>query len=258
MSIRRTAAAFAILAVASCSPNPAADSPSPAADPPPAEQPAMTTTKCADLIVLGARGYTQSWTKNFGSGTEVRRSVTAMAHRLHDRSDSTVRLEGVPYPADSVAAYADNVFTGVGNMRRLFTRLAESCPDSRFGMVGFSQGAQIVHGFAIELAPSQIERIALVAMISDPRENPDDDFAHFSYADSPTPGPGKLGVGTPLPEGLRSAAISFCVKDDEICNWPSGGYPGPLSDTHRHYYEIPAHARETGKQLDTILERNGL
>lgn len=260
MSIRHTAAALAILAVASCSPSPAADSPGSAADSPtspPAEQPALATTKCADLIVLGARGYTQSWTKNFGSGTEVRRSVTAMAHRLHDRSDSTVRLEGVPYPADSLSAYTDNVLTGVANMRKIFTKLAESCPDSRFGMVGFSQGAQIVHGFAVDLTPNQIERIALVAMISDPRKNPDDDFAHFSYADSPTPGPGKLGAGTPLPQGLRSAAISFCVKDDEICNWPSGGYPGPLSDTHRHYYEIPGHARQTGEQLAKILENNG-
>ena len=237
--------------MASCSPSPASDSPAPS-------RPALTTAKCADLIVLGARGYTQSWTKNFGSGTEVRRSVTAMAERLHDRADTTVRLEGAPYPADSEAAYAEDVVTGVGNLRELFTTLAESCPDSTFAMVGFSQGAQVVHGFAIDLPPSQIERVALVAMISDPRQNPDDDFTHWSYADSPTTGAGKLGAGATLPEALRSKAISFCVEDDEVCNWPPGGYSGPMSDTHRHFYETPERARETGEQLEKILEDNGI
>lgn len=251
MSIRHAAAALAILAVASCSPSPATDKPR-------AAQPALTTEKCADLIVLGARGSTQSWTKNFGAGTEVRRSVTAMAQQLHDRTDSTVRLEGVPYPAESGPAYTDHVFTGVSNMRKLFTKLAKGCPDSTFAMVGFSQGAQTVHGFAIDLSSTQIKRIALVAMISDPRQNPDDDFAHWSYADSPTPGPGKLGAGTPLPKGLRSKAISFCFESDEVCNWPPGGYSGSLSDTHRHFYETLPHARETGRQLDEVLESNGL
>lgn len=245
------AAALATLVLASCSPSPAADPPDPS-------QPALTTQKCADLIVIGARGYTQSWTKNFGAGTEVRRSVMAMARQLHGRTDTTVRLEGVPYPVDSSADYAGNVAAGVDNLRKLFRSLAKSCPDSTLAMVGFSQGAQVVHAFAVDLSPSQAERIALVAMISDPRQNPDDDFTHWSYADSPTTGAGKLGAGTRLPEAVRSKAISFCVEDDEVCNWPSGGYSGPLSDTHRHYYETPALARETGKQLETILKNNGL
>lgn len=250
MTVRRAAAALALLAAAACSPSPGS---------PTAQQgPALSTQKCADLIVLGARGSTQSASKNFGAGTEVRRSVTAMAERLHKRSDATVRLVGVPYPADGGPEYTAQVFKGVDATDKLLTKLSNGCPDSQFGLVGFSQGAQTIHGFAVTMTAAEIDRVALVAMISDPRHNPDDEIASWSYADEVTAGNGKLGAGTPLPKALRGKAIHFCAEKDEICNWPVGGFPGPLSDTHRHFYEEPAHAEETGDQLAKILEANGI
>ncbi len=179
-----------------------------------------------------------------------------MAQKLHQRSDATVRLVGIPYPAASGPAYTANVFTGVKSARKLLTSLGKECRDSEFGLVGFSQGAQIVHGTALELTPRQIERVMLVAMISDPRRNPDDKITHWSYDES-TPGPGKLGAGTPIPRDLRSKAITFCARTDEICNWPPGGYSGHLSDTHRHFYEQPEHAAQTGEQLDKVVRTNG-
>lgn len=253
--MRPFAACAVLILVAACSasPTPAATG-TPA---PPKDQPALTTKRCADLIVLGARGSDQSATKNFGSGTEVRASVTAMAQTLHQRSDATVRLVGIPYPAASGPVYTANVFTGVKSARQLLTSLGKECRDSEFGLVGFSQGAQIVHGTALELSPRQIERVVLVAMISDPRRNPDDKITHWSY-DAATPGPGKLGAGTPIPRDLRSKAITFCAKTDEICNWPPGGYSGHLSDTHRHFYETRQHAAQTGEQLNAILKSNGI
>ncbi|GAA3525869.1 hypothetical protein GCM10022234_23760 [Aeromicrobium panaciterrae] len=251
--IRRLVACGALVLLAACSasPTPAA----PTATVTPKDQPALTSEKCADLIVLGARGSDQSATKNFGSGTEVRRSVTAMAQKLHQRSDTTVRLVGIPYPAASGPAYTANVLTGVASARKLLTSLGKQCRSSRFALVGFSQGAQIVHGTALELTPRQIERVVLVAMISDPRRNPDDKIAYWLYDES-TPGPGKLGAGTPIPKALRPKAITFCARTDEICNWPPGGYSGHLSDTHRHFYETPEHAAQTGEQLDEILRAN--
>lgn len=248
---RRVSYALAVVVLAGCSPSVA-----PAASTTPrTSQPALISTECADLIVLGARGSDQSATKNDGVGTEVLASVTAMAEHLHEHSQATVRIVGVPYPAASGPAYTANVFTGVSHARELLTALGKQCPTSQFGLVGFSQGAQIVHGTAIELTPSQARRIALVAMIADPRRNPDDGIAQWSY-DAETPGPGKLGAGTPIPESLRAKAITFCAETDEICNWPPGGYSGHLSATHRHFYET--HATETGEHLDAVLKSNGL
>lgn len=254
--IRHLVACGALVLLAACSASPTPAAPTSKATTEPKPQPALTTKKCADLIVLGARGSDQSATKNFGSGTEVRVSVTAMAERLHQRSDSTVRLVGIPYPAASGPAYTANVLTGVASARKLLTSLGKQCRTSRFALVGFSQGAQIVHGTALELNPRQVERVVLVAMISDPRRNPDDKIAYWSYDES-TPGPGKLGAGTPIPDALRTKAIAFCARTDEICNWPPGGYPGHLSDTHRHFYETPEHAASTGEHLDQVLKANG-
>ena len=253
---RRVAYVLIVLALPGCAPGvaPAATSPTPT---PVASQSALSNAKCADLIVLGARGSDQSPSTNHGVGAEVFRSVTSMAEHLHERSKVTVRIVGVPYPAASGPAYTANVYTGVSHAGQLLSTLGKECPDSRFGLVGFSQGAQIVHGTALELKPVQIRRVVLVAMIADPRRNPGDTIEHWSY-DASTPGPGKLGAGTPIPEPLRPKAITFCAPKDEICNWPPGGYSGHLSDTHRHFYEAPANVAQTGEQLDRILEGNGI
>jgi len=218
------------------------------------------TTGCADLVVLGLRGSNQSANQNFGSGQEILRTVRAMSADLHRTSDTTVRLEGIPYRAESAASaaiYQANIEDGVTRTRARMAQLAERCPKSRVALVGFSQGAQAVHGLAIDLSASALRRVALVAMIADPRRNPDDAFASWTYGKA-APGPGKLGAGTPLPDSLKAKAITFCATGDEICNWPPGGYAGPLSETHRHFYETSAHARETGHQLARILRKNGL
>ena len=88
--------------------------------------------------------------------------MTAMAERLHTRTDATVRLEGVPYPVrDRRRRTPTNVFTGVNNMRKLLRQASRrAVPTAGSAMVGFSQGAQTVHGFAIDLTPSQIDRMS--------------------------------------------------------------------------------------------------
>jgi hypothetical protein len=210
--------------------------------------------------VLGLRGSNQSADQNHGSGLEILRTVRAMSTDLHRKSDTTVRLEGIPYRAESAASaaiYQANIDDGVTRTRTRIAQLAERCPKSRIALVGFSQGAQAVHGLAIDLSASESRQVVLVAMIADPRRNPDDAIAKWTYGKA-APGPGKLGAGTPLPRSLRARAITFCATGDEICNWPPGGYAGPLSKTHRHFYETPAHARSTGHQLARILRSNGL
>ena len=247
----------ALLLTAACAAPANEPAPSPTKRTPP---PTFVTTGCADLVVLGLRGSNQSPDQNFGSGQEILRTVRAMSADLHRRSGTTVRLEGIPYRAESAAnaaIYRANIDDGVSRTRTRIAQLAERCPKSRIALVGFSQGAQVVHGLAIDLSGSALRRVALVAMIADPRRNPDDAIASWTYGKA-APGPGKLGAGTPLPASLKAKAITFCATGDEICNWPPGGYAGPLSATHRHFYETPTHARATGHQLAQILRKNGL
>jgi cutinase len=205
--------------------------------------------------VLGLRGAGQSADKNHGAGQEILASARAMSADLHRESDTTVRLEGVLYRAEiapTSAFHRANVEDGVRRTKTRIAELSRRCPDSRIALVGFSQGAQVVHELAAELPTATARRIALVAMIADPIRNPADSIASWTYGKA-APGPGKFGAGPALDPALQGQAITFCTARDEICNWPPGGYAGPLSDTHRHFYETSDHARSTGHHMADVL-----
>jgi len=256
---RAATAVLALLLVAACSGSADSSPPDTSTSEGHKPVPVLVTSGCADLVVLGLRGSDQSLDKNFGAGQEILRSVRAMSSDLHRRSRTTVRLEGIPYRAQSAASYAiyqANIEDGVTRTQSRLAQLAKRCPASKVALVGFSQGAQAVHGVAIDL-PAASKQVVLVAMIADPRRNPDDTIASWTYG-KPARGPGKLGAGTMVGDHLRDRAITFCATGDEICNWPPGGYSGPLSQTHRHFYETPAHSRSTGRQMAKILRANGV
>ncbi|MCL3819680.1 cutinase family protein [Aeromicrobium wangtongii] len=246
----------AVLALAGCS----EATPGPS-EPGTGTEPAATTdVRCADLVVLGARGSTQDPDLNDGVGTEVRRTTDELARRLHGRSGLTVRIEAIRYDAGATAtraAYQRHTVEGTRMMLSRLRTLASTCADSRFALLGFSQGAQVVHGAATDMPGDLAGRVVLVAMIADPLRDPTDAIAHWSYAEEPTRGNGRLGAGPPISAALRPAAISLCVEGDEICN--ARGAPGdPPSEVHKHFYERPAAVRATAARLDAVLRRNGL
>jgi cutinase len=245
-----------LLAIAGCS-SATPDLPGPARG---AEPAAAKSATCAELFVIGARGSTQNPDLNAGVGTEVRRTVDELIRRLHARSKATVRISAIRYdagPTASVATYQEHTAHGARMMVSRLRTLTSKCADSRFALVGFSQGAQVVHGAATDVPATLARRVALVAMIADPRKNPADPITHWSYAKRPTTSNGRLGAGPPIATALRRAAISLCVDGDEICN--ARGAPGdPPSDTHRHFYERPGAVRSTAEQLDRVLRRNGV
>ena len=222
--------------------------------------PVLVKTGCADLVVLGLRGAGQAADKNFGAGQEILASVRAMSVELHRKSDTTVRLEGVPYRAEvapTSAFHQGNLEDGVQRSKDRIAELARRCPDTKVALVGFSQGAHVAHLIATTLSSAAAKRLVLIAMIADPIRNPQDSIASWTYGKDAR-GPGKFGTGPTLPATLKDRAITFCAAGDEICNWPPGGYAGPLSMTHRHFYETSAHARSTGHQLARILRTAGL
>lgn len=250
---RRAAVLVPLLLAAGCS---SAVSGSPRAT----QLPSTTADDCADLVVIGARGSTQDPDLNAGVGTEVRVTSEQLVDLLHERTDVSVRLEAVRYDAaqtSGVAAYQEHTAEGSQMMATRLRSLEASCPQSRFALLGFSQGAQVVHGVATRMAPTLARRVSLVAMIADPLSNPADPITHWSYADEPTTGNGRLGSGPPIDADLRRAAISLCVEGDEICN-DQGAPGGPPSAVHRHFYEKPSTARATAEQLDDVLQRNGI
>lgn len=214
---------------------------------------------CADLVVIGARGSTQDPDLNRGVGTEVRRTTDRLARLLARRDDTSLDVEAIRYDASQAAtldAYMRNVAEGSRMMDRRLRVLERRCHGSRFALIGFSQGAQVVHGTATTMSASTASRVDLVAMIADPLTNPSDRIAHWSYGGRPATGGGRLGAGPPIDADLRDVAISLCVDGDEICN-DRGAPGGPPSDTHKRFYESPQHAQQTAEQLDTVLRTGG-
>lgn len=213
---------------------------------------------CADLVVIGARGSTQDPDLNGGVGTEVRVTLDRLVALVHRRSGASVHLEPIRYDASApptLDTYQDHVAEGARMMTSRLRSLARTCADSRFALIGFSQGAQVVHAAAADMSSSLARRVALVAMIADPRNNPHDRIKHWSYGAEPARGGGRLGPGTPIDANLRDVAISLCNPADEICN-DRGAPGGPPSATHKHFYEQPATAAITAAHLDRVLRVN--
>lgn len=210
---------------------------------------------CEDLIVLGARGSTQHPELNSGVGTEVRLVTDRLTRLLSARSGQTVQLEAIDYDSAATAtldAYQAHTAAGSELMTSRLRTLARTCPDSRFALLGFSQGAHIVHVTSAQMSSALARRVALVAMIADPWRSPGDDIQHWSYAAKPATEPGRLGAGAPIDADLRAVAISLCVPNDEICN-DLGAPGGPPSAAHKHFYEKPSTVRTTAARLNRIL-----
>ena len=220
----------------------------------------LVGTTCADVVVLGIRGSGQAADLNRGVGKEVLRTVTDLARRAAARSGSTLRLEAVPYDASGTATepgYFQHVAAGARLARRQADAVLARCPRTRIGVVGFSQGAQVVHELADDVPTSLARRVVLVGLIADPRRNPADRIRHWAYADRPVPRPGLLGAGDPVDSEVRGATISFCNAYDEVCN--GRGIRGEkTSAAHRLFYERPATAAATARQLDAVLAANGV
>lgn len=214
----------------------------------------IVSTGCADLIVLGARGSTQDPDKNYGVGGEIRATAVELAEQLHQSSGATTRIVGIRYDAAASATqalYIQHVADGAQLMTSRLKKLRSACPEARFALIGFSQGAQVVHAAALDLPNSFAGSVAAVAMIADPRRNPDDRIRQWTYG-STAPLSGRLGAGTPIGANLRDVAISFCAADDEICN--GAGSPGQTpSKTHKEFYEQPSNAQETAEQIALML-----
>ncbi len=164
--------------------------------------PILVNTGCADLVVLGLRGSDQSLRQEprLGPG-DLRARYARCPPSCTATSDATVRLEGIPYRAE----YAANAAYLPGQHRRRRRRDASPHRPAR-------QELPRDQGRSRRLQPGRpggsrargradrrrrAKRVALVAMIADPRRNPADSIASWTYGKA-APGPGKLGAGPAL------------------------------------------------------------
>ncbi|GAB2692370.1 hypothetical protein GCM10027089_12480 [Nocardia thraciensis] len=151
----------------------------------------------------------------------------------------------IAYPAN-MATYEDAVTTGVANTERVMREITQACPDTKFSIVGYSEGADVVRRVAMNVGhqeagadgkygivdPADVVGVVILADAGrsagdgpfpgakDPFANPDGFDQRYQNGVKPVSGQGAL-PGTSGDFGALNGKIaSFCSDGDLTCAAP--------------------------------------
>ncbi|MFI6171019.1 cutinase family protein [Nocardia sp. NPDC051052] len=150
----------------------------------------------------------------------------------------------IAYPAN-MATYEDAVNAGAANTEQVMRDIAQACPDTKFSIVGYSEGADVVRRVAMKVGhqeadkdgaygivdPAKVVGVVILADAGrsagdgpfpgakDP-SHPDGFDQNYQNGKNPTPGQGAL-PGTSGDFGALNGKIaSFCSDGDLTCSAP--------------------------------------
>jgi hypothetical protein len=243
------------------------------------------TPLCGDVTVVFARGSGQDLREReapvFFDSVDNRLGVDVRVTRYELGTESQ---GGARYPAvggwrDVLEAeaswtgflggrYRASVAAGVTELTSYLTQRADACPGEIFVVGGYSQGAQVVGEALFELNSATRDRIAFVALFSDPKLYLPEGRGPFPPACRGKESPwrrgsvscwtdnGILEARKPyLPEDIEDRTGSWCDRNDGVCV----DNPADLAlyDDHAEYgdggAEIDDAAREIAGALDNLL-----
>ncbi|MFF0528106.1 cutinase family protein [Nocardia amikacinitolerans] len=148
----------------------------------------------------------------------------------------------IAYPAN-MATYEDAVNAGVANTQQVMREIAQACPDTKFSIVGYSEGADVVRRVAMNIGhqeegdpaivdPDDVLGVVILADSGrsagdgpfpgskDPFSNPDGFDQQYQDGRKPVSGQGAL-PGTSGDFGkLNGKIASFCSEGDLTCAAP--------------------------------------
>jgi Cutinase len=236
----------------------------------------VLTTGCASVTIIGARGSGQPQVEAgrgalSGFGEQVAAVATEATKGLH--APTTVRYDPLVYPAvvanpTSIAtlAYAQSVNAGAAALKVRVGDFARLCPSTKIVLIGFSQGAHVVHQGAAGLAAGTAGHISAVALLADPRRNmviDDSSWINFTWslqgqivADrAAAPFNGAAGPGPRFAAPLAMGRVaSFCHAGDWVCNSAPSNVGLPF---HTTWYQQPAAAEFAGSWVAGRLIGDG-
>ena len=217
-----------------------------------AAAPAASASTCTSLIGIGAPGTNQGAQHNEGKtdidslvGTQVANAMSAFSAK-----ESSANLHAIGYPAVGVdgtdaaiakLAYNASVYkkskdTGYSTAYNSIKDFAAKCPNSRFVLFGYSQGAHVMGDIAQSAfhgnGPVGRSRVAGVVLIADPAYNGiSPGTAEFIYDKkmlSRDDDHWKIGgaLGTRAAFDKNDPVISICIYGDPICDGASVGMGG--------------------------------
>ncbi|WP_157119973.1 cutinase family protein [Nocardia fusca] len=211
---------------------------------------------CPGLFVLGVQGTGES-TPNSPVATDAGLLSLVLGPLTEMLSGPAVGRAYVPYlagfggalPGATTAPYSVSAGEGLERLRDMAAEVAQRCPSSQLGLVGYSQGAHVVSMFAREVGTGggavPADRVAAVALLADPTRAPGAAvFPGLPDAGRPAPAPGTTGAELaalqefprhPAPGGgigplrdiapdfgeLTGRVASLCLPGDLACDAPA-------------------------------------
>ncbi|MET4144174.1 cutinase family protein [Arthrobacter sp. UYCo732] len=240
--------------------------------------------QCADLTVIGARG--EDWLETpeaDSAGPEIPGfgpAVSAAARKLKDEvpSGTSVKfasvLPALP-PRDPGAPmhgimgppnmFDLQVIDGTKKASELAAKTVAECPNTKLVMLGYSQGAQVLHETVASAPQPVIDRIAAVWLMGDTAREPKF-FGSIAGAGETLPADDSGGQYVADAEGRGTVALPLTLKDrvrnvcmlaDKGCRAPSGSYNGATNrQTQRSIYltqdTLAAGAEWAAKRVGTL------
>ncbi|KIJ29283.1 carbohydrate esterase family 5 protein [Sphaerobolus stellatus SS14] len=185
-----------------------------AAVPAPAAAP---VSPCADVHIIAARASTEAP----GAGI-----IGALVTQVQKQSSQTVSTDAVDYPA-TLTNYASSSAQGTAATMTLLTNQANTCPEQKIVLVGYSQGAQIIGdavaggggvaglGPATAPVPASIaNRVVAIVQMGDPRHVVGQSFDRGT---STLNGLFPRAANQQYSSTLQPRIESFCDFDDPFC-----------------------------------------
>lgn len=151
-----------------------------------------------------------------------------VADALENTHGSAVEVYTLPYMArafDNGHTYADSKADAVSKAKQVLADVANSCPRTKFTMIGYSQGADAAGDIASDIGngrgPIDASRVLAVGLLADPGAG---------TKGSATVGPRTFGQGIadPRPQGmgaLSGRVASICDPGDLYCSIEKGSSP---------------------------------
>ncbi|MFN8172490.1 MAG: cutinase family protein [Candidatus Nanopelagicales bacterium] len=208
---------------------------------------------CAPVLVLGARGSGEPQSgsaSDAGSGLGQKTYDAAVLLRQRIPGAS---VESVQYPAASMAvlaadtsAYFGGLEQGVSWTRERIARSGTECPGQRIVLMGYSQGAMVMHRVVQDLVAAgdtaALSRIDGAVLMGDGDRDASDGIRAWGSARKGTglarQFPSLSGArSTALPRSVARRVQSVCDRGDTVCD--ATGASGPArtpGDVHTRHY----------------------
>lgn len=193
----------------------------------------------------------------------------------------------IAYPAN-MATYEDAVTAGVANTQQVMREITQACPDTRFAIVGYSEGADVVRRVAMEIGhqepqdggyaivdPDKVTGVVILADAGraagdgpfpgaeNPYGNPDGFDQVYQNGKNPVPGRGAAPDTGGDFGSLNGKIASFCSDGDLTCAAPENIALLQLVVNVARQMNVDALEREgltpaTGQDVAVVLSRVAL